>query len=314
MNIQETKDAARGQWRGILVNMGVGESHLHKKKGPCPLCGGKDRFQFDNKDGAGTWYCQQCGAGDGFSLAQKVTGKDFITIVREVGVMLGAHKFDADPVPKERTKEDILEANRRVWRGTVKMEVGNIVDVYLRGRGVGQEAYVADLRCGLSIWDGDGGTRPCMVAMIRDPEGGFASLHRTFLAKDGKGKADMASPRKMMPGSISVGSCVRLMEWREGAVLGIAEGIETAFAASKRFKVPVWAALNANMLENWQWPSGCNEIIIFADSDASYVGQAAAFNLAKRARAKGINVCVSAPGMGIDTSFLGSDWQDMVGV
>ncbi|ECG5710560.1 DNA primase, partial [Salmonella enterica subsp. enterica serovar Java] len=40
----------------------------------CPVCGGSDRFRFDDKEGRGTWFCNQCGAGDGLKLVEKVFG------------------------------------------------------------------------------------------------------------------------------------------------------------------------------------------------------------------------------------------------
>ncbi len=40
----------------------------------CPVCGGADRFRFDDKEGRGTWFCNQCGAGDGLKLVEKVFG------------------------------------------------------------------------------------------------------------------------------------------------------------------------------------------------------------------------------------------------
>ncbi|WP_312715292.1 primase-helicase zinc-binding domain-containing protein, partial [Escherichia coli] len=40
----------------------------------CPVCGGSDRFRFDDKEGRGTWLCNQCGAGDGLKLVEKVFG------------------------------------------------------------------------------------------------------------------------------------------------------------------------------------------------------------------------------------------------
>ncbi|ECE6791156.1 primase-like DNA-binding domain-containing protein, partial [Salmonella enterica subsp. enterica] len=35
---------------------------------------GSDRFRFDDKEGRGTWFCNQCGAGDGLKLVEKVFG------------------------------------------------------------------------------------------------------------------------------------------------------------------------------------------------------------------------------------------------
>jgi len=48
-----------GRWRDVLANLGVDSARLNGKAGPCPGCGGKDRFTFDDKHGRGTWYCHQ---------------------------------------------------------------------------------------------------------------------------------------------------------------------------------------------------------------------------------------------------------------
>ena len=49
----EVKQQANGKWPDILATLGVPVS-ANGKHGPCPGCGGKDRFRFDNKDGDGT--------------------------------------------------------------------------------------------------------------------------------------------------------------------------------------------------------------------------------------------------------------------
>jgi putative DNA primase/helicase len=64
-------------WPQILVQLGVPEAMLRNKHGPCPACGGKDRFRFDNKRGRGDYICGQCGAGDGFRLLERVHGWPF---------------------------------------------------------------------------------------------------------------------------------------------------------------------------------------------------------------------------------------------
>jgi len=61
-----------GRWPATLAGLGVAAHHLVDKHGPCPGCGGTDRFRFDDKDGRGTWICSQGGgtpaSGDGFDL------------------------------------------------------------------------------------------------------------------------------------------------------------------------------------------------------------------------------------------------------
>ncbi|WP_245911073.1 primase-helicase zinc-binding domain-containing protein [Neisseria iguanae] len=38
---------------------------------------GKDRFRYDDLDGQGTFFCNQYGAGDGFSLIMHYLNCDF---------------------------------------------------------------------------------------------------------------------------------------------------------------------------------------------------------------------------------------------
>ena len=67
----DVRTAAQGRWRDILQSLGMDERSLSGKHGPCPMCGGKDRFRFDDKDGRGTYFCSGCGAGDGVKLDRK---------------------------------------------------------------------------------------------------------------------------------------------------------------------------------------------------------------------------------------------------
>ena len=60
-----TIERARGRWREILPLFGIAPHFLVNKHGPCPICGGKDRFRFDDKDGSGSYFCNVCRAGNG---------------------------------------------------------------------------------------------------------------------------------------------------------------------------------------------------------------------------------------------------------
>jgi putative DNA primase/helicase len=53
---------------------GAGVKVIKNRHQACPVCGGSDRFRFDDKEGRGTWFCNQCGAGDGLKLVEKVFG------------------------------------------------------------------------------------------------------------------------------------------------------------------------------------------------------------------------------------------------
>jgi putative DNA primase/helicase len=299
-----TVDAAKGKWRGILLEFGMPETALKDRHGPCPLCGGDDRFRWDNKDGRGTYICGQCGAGDGMKLAMEYTGKEYKVVAGLIDGMLGNLKVEApkpDLSPEKR--RDIL---RDTYRATQPIEPGDLAHTYLTTRGVEELIYPDALRFAPKLKDGDGGVRPAMVAMVGVPGlAKFVSMHRTFLKPDGSGKAEMAAPRKLMAGELPDGACVMLSEYVPGGPLGIAEGIETAMSASALYDMPVWAAINTTLMSKWQAPEGCTEVAIFADNDQKLGGQAAAYALGHRLAVKGIDVTVHVP------DRIGADFNDI---
>ena len=72
MNVTDTVKQACGHWPRILPALGM--NVIKNRHQACPVCGGADRFRFDDKEGRGTWFCNQCGAGDGLKLVEKVFG------------------------------------------------------------------------------------------------------------------------------------------------------------------------------------------------------------------------------------------------
>jgi putative DNA primase/helicase len=293
----KTLDAARGKWRGILLQMGIEREHLTGNHAPCPLCGGQDRFRFDNKNGNGSYICNQCGAGTGMQLLQRVKGWDFATAASEVDKVLG--NVQADQVKPAMDDEKRKELLNRLWKAGRSIEPDDLAGWYLTGRGCPIDC--PDLRFVEQCPAPDGVKRPALIALVRDAEGKPANIHRTFLGESGK--ADMNNPRAMMPGCVPEGSAVRLAPVSE--LMGIAEGIETAYAASKRFGLPVWSAIDAGKLAKWKPPELCKSVVVFGDNDANFTGQAAAYALAHRLALKGYAVSVQIP------ETTGTDWADM---
>lgn len=74
MKVSQAVKVARGHWAQILPALGV--NILKNRHQPCPVCGGKDRFRFDDQEGRGTWFCNQCGAGDGLALVTRALNVD----------------------------------------------------------------------------------------------------------------------------------------------------------------------------------------------------------------------------------------------
>jgi putative DNA primase/helicase len=88
MNVTETVNQACGHWPRILPALGV--KVIKNRHQACPVCGGSDRFRFDDKEGRGTWFCNQCGAGDGLKLVEKVFGVKPSEAARRVNAVTGS--------------------------------------------------------------------------------------------------------------------------------------------------------------------------------------------------------------------------------
>ena len=87
MNVTETVKQACGHWPRILPALGV--KVIKNRHQACPVCGGSDRFRFDDKEGRGTWFCNQCGAGDGLKLVEKVFGMTASEAAGKVNAVTG---------------------------------------------------------------------------------------------------------------------------------------------------------------------------------------------------------------------------------
>jgi hypothetical protein len=92
------REKAIGRWREILLRLGLDLPATAKQHGPCPACGGKDRFRFDDQEGKGSWFCNQClpQAGDGFDLVGNVRGCDFPQALQLVADALGYQPRNGD--------------------------------------------------------------------------------------------------------------------------------------------------------------------------------------------------------------------------
>ena len=110
VSFEQLHKLATGRWVQILNALGLPRESLMGTHVPCPGCGGKDRFRFDDKDGRGTFYCNGGGTtinyGDGFQcLIHTGIAKTHYESLKMVSLHLGL------PKPQPRLPSSI-EANR----------------------------------------------------------------------------------------------------------------------------------------------------------------------------------------------------------
>jgi putative DNA primase/helicase len=282
--------ALAGRWRDILVALGIAPEYLRNRHGPCPRCGGTDRFRFDDRGGRGTWICNHCGAGDGFKLVLLVHGVGFAEARRMVIGAAGLRDEDprhwssaSRPNTAPPTAPVIATPSARVRRLlSSSCRPGDVPAVveYLGSRSLWPLPSGCTLRAHVAAdyaqpaAEPDAmpehvGRFPAILARVVDVNDELVTVHATYLA-DGR-KLDATRPglvpRKLLTKLTGRRGCVVRLMPLDGDTLGIAEGLETALAAHVLHGVPVWAALNTSVLAKFKPPPGVHHVIIFADRD-----------------------------------------------
>ena len=180
-----------------------------------------------------------------------------------------------------------------IWQSSTPAE-GTPVETYFASRGIHLTPSDA-LRFHAGLKHRSAGIWPAMVALVtRGVDDVPLAIHRTFLARDGSGKAPV-DPQKMMLGPCR-GGAVRLAP--AGGVLMVGEGIETCLAAMQARGLPAWAALSTSGLLALDLPPDVRDVIVLADGDEA--GKAAARGAALRWKREGRRVRIACPPQGLD--------------
>lgn len=174
-------------------------------------------------------------------------------------------------------------------------------EAYLRRRGLAPPQSALRYHPRTPLGRGDLAVfRPALLAAVRD-ESGLLAVHRTFLDLDPPRLARIAAPRRAL-GRLGQGA-VRLLAPRDG-VLGLAEGIETALAATVLTGISCWAALGNERLGRIAISPAVRRVILFLDNDrpGRRGGRLARTALERR----GFEVEMRLP------AASGADWNDVL--
>lgn len=294
-------------WLNVLVAAGIPEKSLRNKHGPCPICGGKDRFRFHNKRGRGDYYCNQCGPNDGFRLLMGAKGVDFVEARKLVMHLAGMREHAYVPVPRPAVApepQQVAQPTQRVralLRESCAVEDCEAARAYLASRALWPLPQGHCLRAHPSVayWHERQriGRYPALIAAVHDMCGDLVTVHVTYLEQAGE-KLRAFEPRKLLSAMTGREGCaVPLMP--HGDTLGIAEGIETALSAARLHELPVWAALNTSLLTKWEPPHTVSKVVVFADRDIA--GLDAATKLMERLQER-VRLVVKTP--------QSKDWND----
>lgn len=320
-------------WISTLMSYGISADSLTGNACACPVCGGDDRFTYDNRNGRGDWVCRKCNdgypmAGDGFQL---------ISRANRIGLYRLMHQLDGGSPPPTRApnsakapapkrKADPAFIAKRLdgmWANARPQAVGDLTMRYLQERVPGLTVGPSPaLRLGMLEYRHEKkviGQWPAIVARFELPDGRLGTLHRTFLDPVKPAKAAIvSSDGEILDAKLNdmtlnplAGGAVRLISPVDGEI-GVGEGLETVYGALMEFGIPTWNCLNRILLSKFVVPEGLGIKVVHIFMDFDHVdpktgqspGVSAGMILAKRLRAEGYTVVLHRP------KLRGTDFAD----
>lgn len=262
------------------------------------------RLRDTPKGPAGKWMDAESGEhGDLLDVIREALGLiDFADVAEEARSFLSLPQPEPKPDRRSPRRHEapapsgLCEAARRLF-AMGRPIGGTIAETYLRKRGLtalhGTGALRFHPRCYYRSDDGRTETWPALLAAVTDLSGRQTGTHRTWLARDGSGKAPIDTPRKAM-GDLSDHG----VRFGVGADVGTAgEGIETMLSIRSALPdLSAVAALSAAHLAALLLPEALRRLYVARDNGEA--GEAMAATLATRAEAVGIEAVVLAPTLG----------------
>lgn len=197
----------------------------------------------------------------------------------------------------DHARGTLRAAAAQLW-SEVRPIAGSPGEIYLRARGIRENS--SELRFHPRTPHGRKPfTRfaPALIAAVRD-DSGLMGVHRTFLDRKENRVAALIPPKCAL-GQLGSGA-VRLRA--AGAMLGLAEGIETALSAAQLFGIPCWATLGTERFRHVAIPACVQRLILFLDNDA---GGRRAESLAREAHGRARRSIEARY-----SPLAGEDWND----
>jgi phage/plasmid primase-like uncharacterized protein len=274
-----------------VASRGVNLRTNHKQlTGPCPLCGGTDRFNVDPRKNL--WLCRGCRVGgDVIKLVRHLDGCSFRSAVELLTGDERQQLAASAPSPAERERLAAAEERRQqmlassLWAKRKPIE-GTLASRYLFWRGV--DYFPATLGY-LPPHQAHPPTMIAVFGVADEPEPGVLAaptnvtgIHLTRLTPEGR---KVATGAKIMLGP-SAGQPIVLAPVNDLLGLAITEGIEDALAVHAATGLGVWAAGSATRMPALAdaVPSYVECVTVFAHDDigAGYARELAAALLRRK--------------------------------
>jgi hypothetical protein len=242
--------------------------------GDCPNCGYKNALAMTQTRGRTLFHCHAgCSQNDLWRVISDGEPREALPLVVSSRRSCGAQEYA-----------------RLLWHNSLPA-AGTVVERYLNEREIIARLPASIRYLPEHSHSPTGTTWPVMLASVVDAVGEIKAVHRTYLSKDGCGKAPL-QPVRMTLGAVGGFAC-HLADANER--LAVAEGIETAFSFQLMTGIPTWAALSAGGIRALVLPPLPAAQFVTIAADADEPGMRAAEFAAERWRAEGRKVRIMMP-------------------
>jgi hypothetical protein len=238
--------------------------------GPCPACGGVDRFSINMK--RRVFNCRGFGGGDVIAMVEHALGLNFIGVVEFItGEERHVQRREPPPRPVLAVDDDKrrIERAREIWRASVDPR-GTVVEDYLVGRRLELSDDTANraIRFHPSLaWrerDGDPVIRvQAMIAAMRNIESDeIVAVSCRRLTPDGH---KLGKPKFR---GAAAGAAIKL-DPDEAVTHGlhVGEGVESCMSARQLGLRPTWALGSTSNIAAFPVLSGIECLTILGEND-----------------------------------------------
>jgi hypothetical protein len=227
--------------RGIVLK-GKGAD----RAGPCPVCGGTDRFAINVRKGL--FLCRGCGVGgDVITLVRHLDDCSFAEAIELLAGEAPRRTTVVPPAAKRQTTYEQDQHRKAAWLWSSKRQpiAGTLAECYLRSRGIS-----CPLPPTLGFLPAADNHPPALIAafgIASEPEPGMlaapasvGAVHITRLLPDGNDR-ERGDKAKIMVGR-SLGLPIVIAPPNDLMGLAITEGIEDALTVYQATALGAWAA------------------------------------------------------------------------
>jgi uncharacterized protein (DUF927 family) len=190
-------------------------------------------------------------------------------------------------------------AAKQIWAGGTSA-VDPVVDAYLQTRGLTPlNPAPPCLRFAANLQHPDSYYFPAILVQATNPADGkpTGGIHRLFLARGGKSKAQVDRAKQKMSLGPMKGGVARLAEPIDGKPLLIGEGIETVLTGMQATGLPGWSVFGVSGLKSFAPPDTVKHVVLLAENDQANGKALAALSPALTGRGIKVDIARPAPGL-----------------